>query len=1226
PACREGDPNLKRFVRPILFILFIAALAVIPFTALAQGGSQPPNLNISGEVTFVAGSSPVKVAPALTLTGPAGGTLDKATVVLGDGFKAGEDRLGIAGQSGASGTVNGLAWSYDESSGILTLSNSGSFTDYQAALRQVVYSNVGTTPTGGDRGVTIAVGSSLFYEGNGHYYEFVSAPKISWTDAKAAAEGRSYYGLQGYLVTVTSQGENDFVAGKLQGRGWMGASDAGHDKRWFWVTGPEADTWFFTQNGYNPNGANSCGKGPAAQQPGDFYTNWAPEEPNDYRDGCADNENYGHFFENGTWNDYPVSSGLIAGYVVEYGGMPGDPTLSLSGQVTIHVVAGNSACEPYVSEAGDYSLVYHLEIPTTADYNNDPVPYATDRSSEIGAYDRVAYCTLLDDKWVWVSMDDFTGGEVAKTGVPVASVNPDGFQQRVDNMFVASNVSGVVTGPNIATGNIEFWNNCYGPQIALGLPGASSSAFDFDDSKDTSRPRCYGSMQVHNYGAGQTVFAFNRWDEGGGRINDVGIGNSTGQHPDWTFAGNATDYANRQLWVLVRESTIDDDLILHWDFEEGPGNCTVQDKSGNNHTGTLTNMDCTTAWSTDVPDNSGQTYAMHLEGVGSGDYVTSAPSALFPSGNAPRSLCTWVKSDDGVVDTHADHIVNYGQAITDKAFGLMMYTRNTHHWQGYFHDNDLDTGIRADTQWHHHCLVHNGSFVTYYMDGEVVKSGWTTAVNTPPNTPLIVGARPDLASSTHFDGLVDDVRLYGRALSADEVKELYHGRRPAVAPPAFFRWQNTIVDTQGGGFTSMANINGRPAISYYGYYGGRDLRYARFDGSSWQITTVDAQGDVGISTSLKEVNGQPAISYYHRGNADLKYARYDGNEWRITTVDTHGGNQGYTSLAVVDGQPAISYHDVSNGDLKYARFDGSSWQITTVDAQGDVGWWSSLAVVNGQPAISYYDWTNGDLKYARFDGTSWQITAVDAQGDVGWSAFLAVVLGQPAISYYDSTNGDLKYARLEGASWKIVTVDAEGDVGGDSSLAVVNGQPAFSYYNKTTVHLKYAWGEIPVPPADGNGDGIPDSQQPNVATVPGAAGFLTLAAPEGVTLQDVEAAQPPEAPPANVEVPQGLVGFQATGISAGGSFSMTLTVQDGPIATSYWKFGSTPDNSANHWYEFTYDPATGTGAEIKGRQIILHYVDGKRGDNDLTANGVIGDPGGPAGVTLRSFIYLPTIR
>lgn len=167
---------------------------------------------------------------------------------------------------------------------------------------------------------------------------------------------------------------------------------------------------------------------------------------------------------------------------------------------------------------------------------------------------------------------------------------------------------------------------------------------------------------------------------------------------------------------------------------------------------------------------------------------------------------------------------------------------------------------------------------------------------------------------------------------------------------------------------------------------------------------------------------------------------------------------------------------------------------------------------------------------------------------------------------------------------------------------------------------------LSTPPTDGNGDGIPDDQQPNVETFRSETGnAVTLVAPAGVTLRNVQAMTPTVAPPANVGLPQGLIGFEAAGISAGGSLSMTLILQQGASATSYWKYGPTSDNPANHWYEFRYDATSKTGAIINGRTITLFFVDGQRGDSDLTANGMIVDPGGPGGVALDEFLWLPLV-
>ena len=68
---------------------------------------------------------------------------------------------------------------------------------------------------------------------------------------------------------------------------------------------------------------------------------------------------------------------------------------------------------------------------------------------------------------------------------------------------------------------------------------------------------------------------------------------------------------------------------------------------------------------------------------------------------------------------------------------------------------------------------------------------------------------------------------------------------------------------------------------------------------------------------------------------------------------------------------------------------------------------------------------------------------------------------------------------------------------------------------------------------DGNADGVADSSQANVASLPAAtgAGYVTLAAPDGTALAAVTATELPAdpVPPANVAFPIGLLGFEVRG-------------------------------------------------------------------------------------------------
>lgn len=100
----------------------------------------------------------------------------------------------------------------------------------------------------------------------------------------------------------------------------------------------------------------------------------------------------------------------------------------------------------------------------------------------------------------------------------------------------------------------------------------------------------------------------------------------------------------------------------------------------------------------------------------------------------------------------------------------------------------------------------------------------------------------------------------------------------------------------------------------------------------------------------------------------------------------------------------------------------------------------------------------------------------------------------------------------------------------------------------------------------------------------------------------------PEALPPGVTLPHGLIALELTGCEDGASVEVTASFpSDVPLGSEYWKFGPTPDEEAPHWYALE-------SAAISGSTVTFTLVDGGAGDGDLTVDGTIVDPGGPAGV------------
>jgi len=149
---------------------------------------------------------------------------------------------------------------------------------------------------------------------NGHSY-YRSTGTANWTTAKSNCAA-----MGGYLVTVTSSGENNFLY-NLWPSGWIGLTDEVTEGTWRWVTG---ETY--------------------------SYSNWNSGEPNN-----SGNEDYIQFVSNGRWNDLNNNSSLA--YVIEF-----DYVVTTSSWTLYKTIYTNSSGYYSISESYDPSKEYYIQI------------------------------------------------------------------------------------------------------------------------------------------------------------------------------------------------------------------------------------------------------------------------------------------------------------------------------------------------------------------------------------------------------------------------------------------------------------------------------------------------------------------------------------------------------------------------------------------------------------------------------------------------------------------------------------------------------------------------------------------------------------------------------------------------------------------------------------------------------------------------------------------------
>jgi sialate O-acetylesterase len=122
----------------------------------------------------------------------------------------------------------------------------------------------------------------------------------------------------------------------------------------------------------------------------------------------------------------------------------------------------------------------------------------------------------------------------------------------VSNLCVRTNADKPIAAKD-AVGFVEFYGSNYGTATQDFPAGGDAKKHDFNDTPTqvTNQAPGYGCIQIHNLAKKATVLAFNHFNNDKLPC-DVGIGNSTGEHPDWTFARNAGNYAARRLSVWVK--------------------------------------------------------------------------------------------------------------------------------------------------------------------------------------------------------------------------------------------------------------------------------------------------------------------------------------------------------------------------------------------------------------------------------------------------------------------------------------------------------------------------------------------------------------------------------------------------------------------------------------------------------------------------------------------------
>jgi hypothetical protein len=312
------------------------------------------------------------------------------------------------------------------------------------------------------------------------------------------------------------------------------------------------------------------------------------------------------------------------------------------------------------------------------------------------------------------------------------------------------NFESYITDSNVlAVGRWTHICGIRGTSDAIYINGASAAISQL--SGPASVTTSGGSLAIGKFGEANDGI---RWD---GLIDEVRIYNRalTAGEVNSLYGSGAVKFTTSSV-ELTRGSSLANGLVGHWTFDGSDTGTTVTDRSGQGNNGYFINGATSSA---KTIGKLGQ--ALNFDGS---DDRVSFPS---PTLDTVNSAAVWVNAQESPLDA---------VVIGQNSSGTGQYLLYADATDLYY---SVSVGVFANVahggipvgQWTHLAVSRNGTSVTFYKNGVSLGSdtlGGDTVVNN-------IGSLGGYGDGTFgFQGRIDDVRIYSRALSAAEIKQLYN--------------------------------------------------------------------------------------------------------------------------------------------------------------------------------------------------------------------------------------------------------------------------------------------------------------------------------------------------------------------------------------------------------------------------------------------------------------------
>jgi hypothetical protein len=460
-----------------------------------------------------------------------------------------------------------------------------------------------------------------------------------------------------------------------------------------------------------------------------------------------------------------------------------------------------------------------------------------------------------------------------------------------------------------------------------------------------------------------------------------------------------------EVRTLYRETAADvtEGLVSRYTFDSD-----ASDSVGDND-GTLTD-------GASIVSDGERGYVLSLDGTN--DYV-NLPTTGLTGGRSELTLCMWVKPDEtAATNTIWDEHNNWYWEFSVRQDTWA--TRDSSTGTEGSRNNDLAMPSLGSGSWRHLAVVYSVSAGTkeIYIDGESVTStGVSVDALTSDRSGAYIGRPSD---GDYFDGRIDDVRLYNRALSDSEIGTLAGGG--GGEEPTYY----TLTVNSGSGDgeyeeDDVANISADspPAYKQFYHWVGNTSGIANVNSSSTTLTMPAADQTItatytDILYTLTVNSGSGDGSYAHGTNVNISAnaapSGYQFDDWIGNTSGIADVDDPTTTLTVPGANQTIT-----------ATYQAVATYTLTVNSGSGDGSYTASTVVNisANAAASGYQfdcWVGNTSYIANVNASSTTLTMPAANQTIT-ATYEQVQAGNPSISSTSGTWSNGNSITISGSSF-----------------------------------------------------------------------------------------------------------------------------------------------------------------------------------------------------------------